>query len=146
MPAEQPSGFPPVRRSRAGVARTDRGCGGSAGEQRSAARPHPTRAELLSRLDELLPDATEGGSNWRAHHLPLSTWSWRPAPGRVLLVGDAAGLINPMTGEGIYYAVATGLLAGRAAAAAIRAGDASAGSTYRREAGRLLGRHLRHTA
>jgi geranylgeranyl reductase family protein len=116
------------------------------GEQLSKDRPHPTRAELLTRLDEVLPGATDGGSSWRAHHLPLSTWSWRPAPGRVLLVGDAAGLINPMTGEGIYYAVATGLLAGRAAAAAIRAGDASAGSTYRREAGRLLGRHLRHTA
>ncbi len=28
--------------------------------------------------------------------------------GPVLLAGDAAGLVNPMTGEGIYYAVATG--------------------------------------
>ncbi len=46
-----------------------------------------------------------------------------PRPGRVLLVGDAAGLVNPMTGEGIYYAVATGLAAGRAAAEAIAAGD-----------------------
>jgi geranylgeranyl reductase family protein len=116
------------------------------GEQLTARRRHPTRAELLTRLDELLPGATEDGSDWRAHHLPLSTWSWRPSSGRVLLVGDAAGLINPMTGEGIYYAVATGLMAGRAAAAAIRAGDASAGTAYRREARRLLGRHFRHTA
>jgi hypothetical protein len=37
-------------------------------------------------------------------------------------------------------------MAGRAAAAAIRAGDASAGTAYRREARRLLGRHFRHTA
>ena len=37
--------------------------------------------------------------------------------GRLLLAGDAAGLINPMTGEGIYYAVATGIAAGRAAVA-----------------------------
>ena len=45
--------------------------------------------------------------------------------GRVLLAGDAAGLVNPMTGEGIYYAVATGHLAGRAAALALAAGDAA---------------------
>jgi flavin-dependent dehydrogenase len=51
-----------------------------------------------------------------------------------------------MTGEGIYYAVATGLLAGRAAAAAARRDDGGAGLEYRRSTGRLLGRHLRHTA
>lgn len=38
----------------------------------------------------------------------------------MLLAGDAAGLVNPMTGEGIYYAVATGVLADRAAAEAVR--------------------------
>ena len=65
----------------------------------------------------------------------------------MLLVGDAAGLINPMTGEGIYYAVATGIAAGRAAAAGAprrrrRAGPASC--TAGRSAP-LLGRHLKHT-
>ena len=34
--------------------------------------------------------------------------------GRVLLVGDAAGFCNPLTGEGIGYAVATGEAAARA--------------------------------
>jgi flavin-dependent dehydrogenase len=52
-----------------------------------------------------------------------------------------------MTGEGIYYAVATGIRAGRAA---VRALDEhwprGAGHHYRRTVGRLLGRHLRHTA
>lgn len=116
------------------------------GEQLLAGRPRPTRAELLDRLEELLPGAGAGGTEWRGHHLPLSSWSWRPADGRVLLAGDAAGLINPMTGEGIYYAVATGLLAGRAAAAAVRRDDGGAGSAYRRSTARLLARHLRHTA
>jgi flavin-dependent dehydrogenase len=65
----------------------------------------------------------------------------------VLLAGDAAGLVNPMTGEGIYYAVATGLLAGRAAAAALAAGDGrSSGARYRRQTRLLLARHLRHSA
>ena len=46
--------------------------------------------------------------DWKGHHLPLSGWRWKQPDGRVLLVGDAAALVNPMTGEGIYYAVATG--------------------------------------
>lgn len=122
----------------------DRGDGWSNvgyGEQLSPRRAHPTRADLLSQLEVLLPGATAGGTDWRGHHLPLSTWSCRPQSGRVLLVGDAAGLINPMTGEGIYYAVATGLLAGRAAAT-----SADPGTEYRRSVGALLGQHLRHTA
>jgi len=32
----------------------------------------------------------------------------------VLLVGDAAGLVNPITGEGIYYAILSGLLVAKA--------------------------------
>lgn len=49
-----------------------------------------------------------------------------PARGTVLLVGDAAGLINPLQGEGIGQAMASG----RAAATAILAG-ASAGPADR---------------
>jgi geranylgeranyl reductase family protein len=33
--------------------------------------------------------------------------------GRVLVAGDAAGLTDPLTGEGIYYAVRSGILAAR---------------------------------
>lgn len=106
----------------------------------------PTRALLLEQLEELLPGASSGGTAWRGHHLPLSGLRWRHPAGRVLLAGDAAGLVNPMTGEGIYYAVATGALAGRAAARALAGGEAAAaGAAYEREVRRLLGRHLRHT-
>ncbi len=107
----------------------------------------PSRALLLGRLEELLPGSTHGGGDWVGHHLPLSSASWRPGTGPVLLVGDAAGLVNPMTGEGIFYAVATGLAAGRAAAAALAARDpASAGRRFARATRPLLARHLRHTA
>lgn len=122
------------------------------GELLTRGRVAPTRQLLLDRLAELLPGATEGGSAWRGHHLPLSTWRFAQPDGPVLLAGDAAGLINPMTGEGIYYAVATGVLAGRAAAAAISpagggSGDAgAAGAAYRSAVRSLLGRHLRHTS
>ncbi|MDN4175176.1 geranylgeranyl reductase family protein [Nocardioides sp. SOB77] len=117
------------------------------GEVLHPGRPAPARAELLERLDRLLPGAADGGGSWRGHHLPLSTARWRPAPGRVLLVGDAAGLVNPLTGEGIFYAVATGLAAGRAAAAAIREGRPErAGLLHRSATRRVLLPHLRHTA
>ena len=116
------------------------------GERLTNARTAPSRALLLAQLDRLLPGAAEGAEHWRGHHLPLSTFRWRPVDGPVLLAGDAAGLVNPMTGEGIYYAVASGILAGRAAAAAIEAGDpARAGTLHRTSVRRLLGRHLRHT-
>jgi len=106
----------------------------------------PTRTLLLDQLDRLLPGSVEAGDHWKAHHLPLSGWRWEQPEGPVLLAGDAAGLINPMTGEGIYYAVATGITAGRAAAQAFRAAaPASAGLLHRRAVHALLGRHLKHT-
>lgn len=106
----------------------------------------PTRTLLLDQLDRLLPGSVESGDQWKAHHLPLSGWSWQQPDGPVLLTGDAAGLINPMTGEGIYYAVATGITAGRAAAQAFRSGSPGrAGELHRRAVRALLGRHLKHT-
>lgn len=106
----------------------------------------PTRALLLDQLDRLLPGSVEAGEQWKAHHLPLSGFTWEQPDGPVLLTGDAAGLINPMTGEGIYYAVATGITAGRATAQAFRAASPdSAGQLHRRAVHALLGRHLKHT-
>ena len=101
----------------------------------------PTRAHLLGRLEQLLPGVSDGAVGWRAHHLPLSSRRPRQPGGRVLLAGDALSLINPMTGEGIYYAVLSGACAG--AAAVGDAGDA--GAAYRRSLRRRLGTHLQHT-
>ncbi|WP_395691323.1 geranylgeranyl reductase family protein [Nocardioides sp.] len=110
------------------------------------AHERPTRALLLEQLDELLPGYVADGTAWRGHHLPLSGWRWDQPDGPVLLAGDAAGLVNPMTGEGIYYAVATGLLAGRAAAGAVAAGaPRQAAAGYRADVRHTLGRHLKHT-
>jgi geranylgeranyl reductase family protein len=106
----------------------------------------PSRALLLDQLEELLPGTVADGKQWKGHHLPLSSWRWRQPDGPVLLAGDAASLINPMTGEGIYYAVATGILAGRTAARALAEGDpARAGADHRAAVRRRLGRHLKHT-
>lgn len=101
--------------------------------------PPPTRAQLDARLHELLPAVRP--DRVRGHRLPLSTGRPDVGHGRVLLAGDAASLINPITGEGIYYAVLSGSLAG--AAAVSGAGDPAV--AYRRALHRALGRHLRHT-
>ncbi|MFY1634107.1 NAD(P)/FAD-dependent oxidoreductase [Solwaraspora sp. WMMB335] len=102
-----------------------------------------TRAHLLDRLVALL-DGTDLAqvSDLRAHHLPLATWRPSPGAGRVVLAGDALSLINPFTGEGIFYAVLSGALAGTAAARE----PAHAASRYRRALHRRLGAHLRHSA
>ena len=51
-----------------------------------------------------------------------------------------------MTGEGIYYAVATGITAGRAISQAFRArAPERAGALHRGAVRALLGRHLKHT-
>lgn len=109
------------------------------GEVLRADRP-PTREHLLRRLEDLLPGTTVDGEGWRGHHLPLSSRRPRQGDGRVLLVGDALSLINPMTGEGIYYAVLSGACAGAAAV-----GTTDAGASYRSLLRRRLGRHLGHT-
>jgi len=51
-----------------------------------------------------------------------------PARGRVMLVGDAAGLVNPLQGEGISQA----LMSGRAAGESVLAGPGTAVERYRR--------------
>ena len=77
----------------------------------------------------------------RAHHLPLSTARPAPTHGRVLLVGDAASLVHPLTGEGIYY----GLLSGAMAGAAVARFADRADRAYRAGLRHRLGQHLRHT-
>lgn len=45
------------------------------------------------------------------HLMPMKKSSTSLTYGRVLLVGDAAGVIDPLTGEGIYYGLKTSYLA-----------------------------------
>jgi geranylgeranyl reductase family protein len=100
-----------------------------------------SRAHLTERMAALLPGldpATVTGL--RAHHLPLSTRRPGAGRGRMVLAGDALSLINPFTGEGIFYAVLSGALAGEAAAA-----GGSVSGRYAAALRRRLGRHFGHS-
>jgi flavin-dependent dehydrogenase len=74
----------------------------------------------LALLDDVTPGPVLGG--W----LKLGMVGTRPARGRVLLTGDAAGLVNPLQGEGIAQAMGSA----RAAAHAVLAGPAQAPEHY----------------
>jgi geranylgeranyl reductase family protein len=63
--------------------------------------------------------------------------------GRVLFAGDAGGFVNAITAEGIYYAMVSGELAGRALAAPRGRTPGAPGAEYERSWRAELGRELK---
>lgn len=55
--------------------------------------------------------------------LPFGAYRKQPGRGQVLLAGDAAGLVDPITGEGIAWALRSGQFAGQAVVEALKAGQ-----------------------
>lgn len=60
----------------------------------------------------------QGKLRYLAHMLPTRTPGTPLVRGRALVLGDAAGLLEPFTGEGIYYALRSAYLAADALTAA----------------------------
>lgn len=69
------------------------------------------RLDALVRAHGLDPGALE---DVRGHRLPMRRLGARAAAGRALLVGDAAGLVDPLSGDGIYEAFVSARLAAEA--------------------------------
>jgi geranylgeranyl reductase family protein len=61
--------------------------------------------------------------DYRGHHLPTREGASPIGRGRAVLVGDAAGLVDPMSGEGIYAAFVSGRLAAEAALRVLESGE-----------------------
>jgi flavin-dependent dehydrogenase len=96
---------------------------------------------------DILGPRAEPESPHRAWPIPSALDSERLASGRVLFAGDAAGVVDPMTGEGIAQALTTGALAVDAIVGAglpgVEADIAAVGATYRATVQREIGRDLR---
>ncbi len=103
------------------------GVGVAVGQNRSRARGlHGHLDRYVAKLEHLLSTEAIGcdAGGW----LKMGMIGTLPARGRVLLVGDAAGLVNPFQGEGIAAAIESG----RFAAEAIMTAKAGAAIAYRR--------------
>ena len=101
----------------------------------------PTLRRWLDAVTRHYGLAPERLNGLRGHHLPVRRRGARIARGRVALVGDAAGLVDPLSGEGIYAATVRG---GTAARHALRAIDGRVRDLrgYEREVDRVLGPEL----
>lgn len=81
---------------------------GGALEEGPRLRDHLDR---LARAHGIDPEVIE---HTRGHRIPMRRLGTPAARGRVLLVGDAAGLVDPLSGDGIYEAFVSGRLAAEA--------------------------------
>ena len=79
----------------------------------------PRLRDHLARLARAHGVAPEELTETKGHRLPMRRIGTASAAGRTLLVGDAAGLVDPLSGDGMYEAFVSAELA----AAAILAGD-----------------------
>ena len=105
-------------------------------------------AELLERFIARHPDRFEGMQRVgrsRTWSLPLAPAPWPASARGLLVVGDAGNFVGPMSGEGIWQALFTGIAAGRVAADAMRAGDLDEAlrARFARECAQAIGRPSR---
>lgn len=91
--------------------------------------PHKLKAlfEQALRSDSIRPALQHARrtSPIVGHHLPLGSYARELVFDRTLLLGDAAGFINPISGEGIEFAMDSGLQAARTIEQAQQTGDFS---------------------
>jgi flavin-dependent dehydrogenase len=100
-----------------------------------ASRLFPKFLEHVSRLGLVSDPSASTKERQLGGWLKMGMVGTTPAAGRALLVGDAAGLVNPLQGEGIAQAMGSG----RLAAEAILSESGDAAALYR---ARLAAEHL----
>jgi geranylgeranyl reductase family protein len=81
------------------------------------------KAHFRTYLARHAPSLAETGNfKCKGAFLPFGAYRKIPGRGRVLLAGDAAGLVDPITGEGIAWAMKSGQFAGQAVVEALSKG------------------------
>jgi len=76
--------------------------------------------------------------SWKSVH-PISRRPWKVTNGRCWLVGDAARILEPLTGEGIYSAIATAEMASHHILSIEKIGVDAAVANYQRQHRRFYG-------
>lgn len=79
--------------------------------------------DILSKNKSI--DLSQYISKKYAHQIPAGGFKRDIYSDNVLLVGDAAGFVDPFLGEGIYYSLASGIIAGEVASESIKSNDLS---------------------
>jgi flavin-dependent dehydrogenase len=75
---------------------------------------------------------------WKSVH-PISRRPWKVTNGRSWLVGDAGRILEPLTGEGIYSAIATAEMASQHILSIEKVGADAAAANYHRQHRRFYG-------
>jgi geranylgeranyl reductase family protein len=99
------------------------------------------KAALAQYLDRLGADPTQPP---KGQFLPFGAFRKTPGRGQILLAGDAAGLVDPITGEGIAHALHSGSLAAQATIAALKAGRPETALALYQQKIRPIHRGLQH--
>ena len=118
-----PGGYAWVFPKGVGVANVGLGLVALKGERR------PARDWLHAYLDDYFPTGTRTG--YTVGGVIVHTTVKRTVADALILCGDSAHMINPLSGGGIVNAMKAGRLAGRTAADALRAHDTSAARLQR---------------
>jgi geranylgeranyl reductase family protein len=132
--------FPKVRHVNVGI-----GCVLSHFDESVSDAPYTLQKSFVSSL--VTRGVLDGASDRKAFTpflIPVGGPLPRAAHGRVLFTGDAGGFVHAITAEGIYYAMVSGELAGRAiAATGVAASTRRIGDAYERAWRREIGAELR---
>lgn len=82
---------------------------------------NPDMKAMMAGYLELL-DVDPNVKRYKGHFLPFGDVRRKPGRDNIILAGDAAGLVDPITGEGIAFAMRSGQFAGEAAAEVLSPG------------------------
>jgi len=111
------------------------GVGVTEGNPRAYLEKFISTSPLAGRLDGIKTEYVAGA-------LPISGLREKLCRGNVLLVGDSAGMADPVTGAGINNAMLAGEIAGKTIVKALESDDIGILSEYETKTRRLLGKSL----
>ena len=96
-------------------------------------------------IDFLRKNGFEGNHRLRGHLIPFGGMNRVTASKRVLLAGDSAGFVDSFTGEGIAYAIKSGLNAAQTVADKLESHDLDLAGSYQQRCKRDFGDDLKYS-